>query len=222
MAQLQKIKPRMTKRDRKQRIADAVKELILWDADLARAYEFGGPFHDRSRKAGFETLVLLVVEQQLSLASAAAIMGRIREAVVPFKPETLLGMSCSSLRGLGLSGAKVRYCRALAQAFVNGDLRLARLACLDDTRAIEELTKIKGIGPWTAEIYLLSALGRLDILPAGDLALQVAAQHLYDLSDRPSAKALYELGEGWRPYRSVAARILWQYYRALKGREVTP
>jgi len=134
----------------------------------------------------------------------------------------LLGMSDRRLRGLGLSGAKVRYCRALAQAFVDGDLKPARLARLDDSLVIEELTRVKGIGPWTAEIYLLSALGRLDILPAGDLALQVAAQHLYDLPDRPDAKALRDMGEAWRPYRSVAARILWQYYRALKGREVAP
>ena len=222
MAQVRKTKPQMTKRDREQRIAEAVKELTSRDVDLARAHEFGGPFHDRSRKAGFETLVLLVVEQQLSLASAAAIMGRVREVVVPFKPETLLGMSHPRLRALGLSGAKVGYCRALAQAFVDGDLRPARLARLDDSRVVEELTKVKGIGPWTAEIYLLSALGRLDVLPAGDLALQVAAQHLFALPDRPDARALREMGEAWRPYRSVAARILWQYYRTLKGREVAP
>ena len=222
MVQARKTRSRTTKRERERRIAAAVKELTTRDAELSRAHEFGGPFHDRSRKAGFETLVLLVVEQQLSLASAAAIMGRVRDAVVPFKPEILLGMSDRRLRGLGLSGAKVRYCRALAQAFVDGDLKPARLARLDDSLVIEELTRVKGIGPWTAEIYLLSALGRLDILPAGDLALQVAAQHLYDLPDRPDAKALRDMGEAWRPYRSVAARILWQYYRALKGREVAP
>ncbi len=212
----------MTRREREDRIARAVAELTSHDADLARAREVGGPFHDRSRKAGFETLVLLVVEQQLSLASAAAIMGRVREAVVPFTPETLLGLGERRLRGLGLSGAKVEYCRALAQAFVDGNLKPARLARLDDEAAVAELTKVKGIGPWTAEIYLLSALGRLDVLPAGDLALQAAAQHLYGLEERPDAKALRERGENWRPYRSVAARILWQYYRALKGREVAP
>ena len=149
-------------------------------------------------------------------------MGRVREAVVPFTPETLLGLGERRLRGLGLSGAKVKYCRALAQAFVDGNLKPARLARLDDEAAVAELTKVKGIGPWTAEIYLLSALGRLDVLPAGDLALQAAAQHLYGLEERPDAKALREMGENWRPYRSVAARILWQYYRALKGREVAP
>ena len=98
----------------------------------------------------------------------------------------------------------------------------ARLARLDDEAAIADLTRVKGIGRWTAEIYLLSALGRLDVLPAGDLALQAAAQHLYGLDERPAAGALREMGENWRPYRSVAARILWQYYRALKGRDVAP
>ena len=127
----------MTRRERENRIARAVAELTSHDADLARAREVGGPFHDRSRKAGFETLVLLVVEQQLSLASAAAIMGRVREAVVPFTPETLLGLGERRLRGLGLSGAKVKYCRALAQAFIDGNLKPARLARLDDEAAVE-------------------------------------------------------------------------------------
>ncbi len=213
---------RTTKRERERRIAEAVAELTARDADLARAREIGGPFHDRSRKGGFETLVLLIVEQQLSLASAAAIMGRVRGAVAPFTPETLLGLGEDRLRGLGLSRAKAEYCQALARAFVAGDLRPARLARLDDEAAVAELTRVKGIGRWTAEIYLLSALGRLDVLPAGDLALQAAARHLYGLEERPEAGALREMGENWRPYRSVAARILWQYYRALKGRDAAP
>ena len=213
---------RTTKRERLRRVAEAVAQLTARDADLARAHAFGGPFHDRSRPQGFETLVLLVVEQQLSLASAAAIMGRVRDAVVPFTPETLIGLSDRRLRGLGLSGAKVTYCRALAQAFVDGELKPARLSRLDDAGVTDALTRVKGIGPWTAEIYLLTALGRLDVLPAGDLALQVAAQHLYGLPERPDRNAFIEMGEAWRPYRSVAARILWQYYRALKGREVAP
>ena len=213
---------RTTRRERERRIAEAVAELTARDADLARAREIGGPFHDRSRKGGFETLVLLIVEQQLSLASAAAIMGRVREAVAPFTPATLLGLGEDRLRGLGLSRAKAEYCRALARAFVDGDLRPARLARLDDEAAVAELTRVKGIGRWTAEIYLLSALGRLDVLPAGDLALQTAARHLYGLEERPEAGALREMGENWRPYRSVAARILWQYYRALKGRDAAP
>lgn len=213
---------RTTRRERERRIAEAVAALTARDADLARAREIGGPFHDRSRKGGFETLVLLVVEQQLSLASAAAIMGRVREAVAPFTPEILLGLGEDRLRDLGLSRAKAGYCRDLARAFVDGDLKPARLARLDDEAAIAELTRVKGIGRWTAEIYLLSALGRLDVLPAGDLALRAAAQHLYGLDERPEAGALREMGENWRPYRSVAARILWQYYRALKGRDVAP
>lgn len=213
---------RTTRRERERRIAEAVAELTARDADLARAREIGGPFHDRSRKGGFETLVLLIVEQQLSLASAAAIMGRVREAVAPFTPATLLDLGEDRLRGLGLSRAKAEYCRALARAFVDGELRPARLARLDDEAAVAELTRVKGIGRWTAEIYLLSALGRLDVLPAGDLALQTAARHLYGLEERPEAGALREMGENWRPYRSVAARILWQYYRALKGRDAAP
>ena len=213
---------RLTKSERERLTAEAVAALTARDPHLARAYEVGGPFHDRSRKQGFETLVLLVVEQQLSLASAAAIMGQVRAAVVPFKPETLLGMSDRRLRGLGLSGAKVKYCRALAEAFADGNLKPARLSRLDDAEVTEELTKVKGIGPWTAEIYLLTALGRFDVLPAGDLALQVAAQHLYGLPERPDRNGLIEMGEEWRPYRSVAARSLWQYYRARKGREVAP
>lgn len=213
---------RTTRRERERRIAEAVAELTARDAGLARAREIGGPFHDRSRKGGFETLVLLIVEQQLSLASAAAIMGRVREAVAPFTPATLLDLGEDRLRGLGLSRAKAEYCRALARAFVDGDLRPARLARLDDEAAVAELTRVKGIGRWTAEIYLLSALGRLDVLPAGDLALQTAARHLYGLEERPEAGALREMGENWRPYRSVAARILWQYYRALKGRDAAP
>jgi DNA-3-methyladenine glycosylase II len=206
--------------DRDPRVAAAVAVLTDRDPDLARAHRLGGPFRVRRRPQSFETLVRLVVEQQLSLASAAAIMRRLTAAIVPFEPEVLLRRSVEDLRGLGLSRPKAVYCREVAEAVASGGLKLRSLSRLGDDAVVAALTAIKGIGPWTAEVYLLSALGRLDVWPAGDVALQAAAQDLFGLDVRPDRNSFVAMAERWRPYRSVAARILWQYYLVVRGRDI--
>ena len=200
----------------------ALKQLIDRDENLSRAHKIGGSFRERTREKGFRTLILLIIEQQLSLASAAAIMGRISEKIVPLTPKMFLSLHEEELRKLGLSARKIEYCYELSRAIENGSLNLEGLENLTEAAAIAELVKIKGIGPWTAEVYLMTALGRLDVFPAGDLALQVAVQNLYGLPQKPSVKVLAELSALWRPYRSVAARILWQYYGTIKKNSKIP
>jgi DNA-3-methyladenine glycosylase II len=171
----------------------------------------------RRAEPGFAGLLHIVTEQQVSLASAAAIWGRMVEQLQPMTPEHLATLSDEALRAPGLSMPKIRTIRALCEALASGVLDLDHVARAPNEHAFEALTAIKGIGPWTAEIYLLSCLGRRDVWPAGDLALQVAAQAAFALDARPDAKAMRAMAEPWRPWRAIAARVLWSYYRAVKG-----
>jgi DNA-3-methyladenine glycosylase II len=195
------------------RFAEAVAALVASDRDLARVVDQFGPPVTHRRKQGFATLMLLILEQQVSLASARATYGRLEVLLEGrLDPDRLLALDDAALRGAGLSRQKMRYGRALAVAVTNGGLKLDRLARLDDDAVRARLTAITGIGAWTADVYLMTALRRPDVWPIGDLALAVAAEKVKRLPARPDPLALVALGEAWRPWRAVAARILWHYY----------
>ncbi len=189
--------------------------LAAQDADLAGVIaRFGYP-PLWPREAGFPTLLKLILEQQVSLASAQAAYDRLLAVVGELTPESLLALDDETLRGVGFSRQKARYGRLLAEAVQSGSLDMDSLPGLDDESVRVELQKITGIGPWTAEVYLLMVLLRPDVWPRGDIALATAAQQVKGLTARPSQSELHELAEQWRPWRAVAARILWHHYLRL-------
>jgi len=192
------------------------------DPDMERLVPEGAVPQLRKRPPGFEGLAWIIVGQQVSTASAAAIWGRLRLILDPPVPERFLSLSDAALREAGLSAMKVRAIRATATEIVEGRLPLDRLHALPADEAHNLLTRVKGIGPWTADIYLLFCLGHPDAFPGGDLAVQEAARIAYQLDARPDAKALTALAESWRPWRGVAAKVLWAYYRVAKAREGSP
>ncbi len=197
----------------------AVLTLADRDHDLARVVSDHGAPPRWARDPGFATLALLILEQQVSLASARATYARLEAACAGVGPEPVLALGDDGMRSVGLSRQKARYVRLLAEAVAGGALDVDRLAGLGDDGVRVELTRITGIGDWTADIYLLTALQRPDVWPAKDLALQVAAHEIKGLDARPDHTALAEIGEPWRPYRAVAARILWHYYLNTKRRK---
>lgn len=201
--------PRLTKNS----LRDGLDALAGRDADVARALSEAGYPALRRRPAGYRSLLRAIVGQQLSIASAAAIWGRLEEACGEVDARAFLALSDDDLRAVGFSRQKTAYARSLAELVENGSVRLNRLGRMEDEAAIAELVQIKGIGRWTAEIYLLSALGRPDIFPADDLALMVGAQYLKNLSTRPDKKRLLKIAEAWRPHRTAAAHLLWHYYK---------
>ncbi len=164
------------------------------------------------RKPGFSTLIHIILEQQVSLASARAAHARLLVEASPLTPRRFLELDDSTLRRIGFSRQKTHYGRQLSEALAQGMLDLDELARLDDETARKQLVQIKGIGVWTADIYLLMALRRPDIWPTGDLAIAVAAQEVKRLEVRPSGQELAEMASAWRPWRAVAARILWHHY----------
>jgi DNA-3-methyladenine glycosylase II len=176
----------------------------------------------RRRPAGFEGLAWIVVGQQLSTASAAAIWGRLQAQGNTISPQAFLAAADEDLRRAGLSAGKIRTLRNAALAVTEGQLPLDRLQDMAADEAHGRLTALKGIGPWTADVYLLFCLGHPDAFPAGDLAVQEAARLAYGLETRPDAKALTALAERWRPWRGVAAKVLWMVYRKARSRDATP
>ncbi len=172
----------------------------------------------RRREPGFVGLAAIIVSQQVSVASASAILGRLEARFAPLEADRIAAATEDELRGCGLSAPKIRALRALAAAVASGGLDLAGLAGLDAEEAHQKLVAVKGVGPWTADIFLLVCLGHPDAFPAGDLALQEAAKLALDLKVRPDAARLERLAERWRPWRAVAARMLWAYYRGVKKR----
>lgn len=190
----------------------AVDELARRDADLARIVDRIGPPPLWAREPGFPTLVLLILEQQVSLASARAAFNRLEAALGAVTPAGVLSLSDDELRAVGFSRQKRGYTRDLATAIQRGEFDPDHLAALDDDGVRCALTARKGIGPWTAEIYLLMVLRRPDAWPVGDLALATAAQQVKGLAQRPTPADLTALAEGWRPWRAVAARLLWHHY----------
>ena len=176
----------------------------------------------RRRGPGLEGLAWIVVSQQVSTASANAIFGRLKARLDTFDAATIDAASDEDLRVCGLSSSKLRTLRAIAAAQSSGLLDFAALAVAEAESAHRALVAIKGIGPWTADIFLLFCLGHADAWPAGDLALQEAAKLALCLDARPNAGALQKLGERWRPYRGVAAHCLWAYYNAARARPARP
>lgn len=203
-------------------IESGLKALLAADPRLAAVLAVCGVPPLRRRPEGFAGLAWIVVGQQLSTASAAAIWGRLAAAYNPFDHTAMLRARAPRLARLGLSAAKIRTLKTLAKAIESRALDLGGLAALPADDAHAALVAHHGIGPWTADLYLLSCLGHADAWPAGDLALQEAARLAFALDTRPSAKAMTPLAEPWRPWRAVAARLLWNYYRAVKRREPTP
>jgi len=198
---------------------EASARLLALDPEVVgRLIAVGGPPPLRWREPGFAGLAAIIVSQQVSVASANAIYGRLAEALAPLGAANLAAADDAALKRCGLSQAKIVALRALAESIAAG-LDLAALAALEAEAAHEALIAVKGIGPWTADLYLLFSLGHPDAFPAGDLALQEATRIALGLAERPDARGLEAIAERWRPYRGVAARMLWAYYRGVKQRE---
>ncbi len=200
-------------------LALAARELAARDEMLAGIHAAYGDPPLWRRDTGFQTLVHIILEQQVSLKSAKAMLVRLEAAIQPFTPLRFLELGDSYLRGLGVTRQKSAYLLHLSESIVNGDLSFAKLERMSDEEVRLVLTRVKGIGSWSADVYLLMAMRRADIWPAGDLALAVAMQELKGLANRPGPEELERLAEQWRPHRAVAARMLWQYY--LGKREVS-
>lgn len=192
--------------------------LAARDTDLAAIVaRFGYP-PLWAREASFATLVQIILEQQVSLASAKAAFDRLGAALGQIEPQRLLTLDDASLKTIGFSRQKTHYARLLAQALLDGQLDLARLARLPDEEVRATLKQLKGIGDWTVDIYLLMALRRPDVWPKGDLGLAVGAQEVKGLAVRPTPSELESLGNAWRPWRAAAARLLWHHYLSTRTR----
>lgn len=182
------------------------------DIELGWILENMGPPPMWQREPGFPTLVYIILEQQVSLASAKAAYDRLKEAASPLTPEKFLTFDDQQLKTIGFSRQKTGYCRLLAQAILDGRLDLVSLETMSDEGVRSKLLEMKGIGPWTVDIYLLMALRRPDIWPRGDLALVNAVRHAKKLQAAPSPDEWEAISEPWRPWRAVAARMFWHYY----------
>jgi DNA-3-methyladenine glycosylase II len=196
----------------------ALKKLARLDPDLGRIEAEAGPLPWRVRQTGFGGLLNAIVGQQISNQAAAAIWGRCCALTDCLSPEGFLALDESQLRGAGLSRPKIAHGRAVAEAFRTGILATDALAAMSDEEAVRVISSVRGLGVWSAEIYLLFALQRMDVFPAGDLALQAAAAHLKGLEARPGPAALREMAASWQPYRALAARLLWHWWRHVTGR----
>ncbi|MDJ0823417.1 MAG: DNA-3-methyladenine glycosylase 2 family protein [Paracoccaceae bacterium] len=195
-------------------VAEGADWLAAQHPRWAKALDATGPLPLRLRPDGFAQLLSAIVSQQVSVASARAIWAKLENAGMT-TPEAVVSVTEEDLRALGLSRQKASYAHALAAAGIDYDA----LRAASTPQVIETLTAVKGIGVWTAEIYAMFSLGRADVFAPGDLALQEGARILFDLPDRPREKALRQMAEDWRPWRSVAARTLWAYYHVVKQRE---
>ncbi len=200
----------------------ALRKLVKADPRLADVLALAGVPALRRRDAGFPGLAAIVCGQQLSTASAAAIWGRLQAAFDPFHHDTLRRARAPRLAKLGLSAPKIKSIKVIATEIAKGRLDLETIAQSDADSAHRALIAVHGIGPWTADVYLLFCLGHADAWPAGDLALQEAARIAFNLKKRPTAKELTIIAESWRPWRGVAAHLLWKYYSVAKKRDGTP
>jgi DNA-3-methyladenine glycosylase II len=193
-------------------LAVAARELAARDEMLAGIHSTYGDPPLWRRATGFTTLVHIILEQQVSLKSAKAMLVRLQGVIEPFTPERFVELGYDYLRSLGVTRQKSAYLIDLSTSIVNGQLSFTKLGRMSDDEARLALTRIKGIGLWSADVYLLMAMLRADIWPAGDLALAVAMKELKGLAARPGPIELEQWAEQWRPHRAVAARMLWQYY----------
>lgn len=212
----------MLRIDSLQDIDRGLQALLQLDARLPAIHARIAAVPLRRSEPGFASLASIIVGQQVSTASAAAIWGRFRQLVDPLTPENYLHCGGEVWRQIGLSRPKQAALVAASEAVLDGRLDLLHLCDAGAEEAIAALTKIHGIGPWTAEVYLLFAAGHPDIFPAGDVALQIAVQHAFELESRPDIKSLRSMAAAWSPWRGVAARLFWAYYAVLKGRDGVP
>jgi DNA-3-methyladenine glycosylase II len=199
-------------------LSNALAELTGRDPRLARLLADYGPPPLWARDPGFPTLVHIILEQQVSLASARAAYDKLVAIASPLTPGRFLELDDAELKRAGFSRQKARYGRELAAAIASGRLDLDRINTLDDESARDALTRVKGIGKWTADIYLLLALRRPDIWPTGDLALATALQGAMGLAATPDPNEMEAIGAAWRPWRAAAARLLWHYYLSSRPR----
>jgi DNA-3-methyladenine glycosylase II len=189
------------------------------DADIARVVALAGHPPLRRREAGFAALFRTIVGQQVSTHAARAIWARVETRCDPVTPEKLLRLRESTLRAAGLSRQKILYARSLAREIASGRLMLGELARMEEEDAINQLIRVKGIGRWSAEIYLLFALGRADVWPVDDLALAKAVMHMKGIEGKPVRAHLVAIAEPWRPWRGAAAHLMWHYYHYITDRE---
>jgi len=199
-----------------------VRALVRQDPRLADVLAVAGRPALRRRAGGYAGLAQIIVAQQLSTASAGAIWGRLTAAYDPLVPDKIRRARAATLGRIGLSGAKIRALKAIATDISKNGLDLDALADCPADDAHRALTALHGVGPWTADIYLLFCLGHADAWPAGDLAVQEAMRLAFRLKARPTVKQMAPLAEPWRPRRGVAALLLWTYYRAVKKRDAVP
>jgi DNA-3-methyladenine glycosylase II len=205
--------------DSEQALAEAAARLRALDPEIIdKLVEIGGATPLRRQEPGFAGLVRIIVAQQVSTASANAIFKRVEAILAPLTAETVLAAGDEKMRACGLSSPKIRAMRALAQAVAQDGLDLIALGAIVAEEAHRALVAVKGIGPWTADVFLLFCLGHPDAFPGGDIALQEAAKLALGLKQRPDARRLEEIAERWRPLRGIAARMLWAYYRAARQR----
>jgi len=196
----------------------ALDALVRRDPRLAAIEAAAGPLPWRVRTPGFPGLLQAITGQQISNQAAHAIWRRLAAIPGALDPGGLSALPDAALLAAGLSRPKVAHARALAAAFVDGRLSEPALRALDDESAVRAITAIRGLGPWTAEVYLLFAQQRADVFPAGDIAVAGAAAQLLGLPGRPGPVALRILAEAWRPHRALAARLLWHHWRHITGR----
>jgi len=197
----------------------ALAQLVLKDPRLQPVAEKAGAFALRQREPGFAGLCAIICGQQLSTAAAATIRNRLFAAFDPFHHDTVRRARTDKLKRLGLSAPKIKSIREIGKAVSRGQIDLTAVGNMDADIAHATLTALHGVGPWTADIYLLFCLGHADAFPSGDLAVQESARIAFGLRTRPDPKALTKLAEAWRPWRGVAAHLLWAYYHAVKRRE---
>lgn len=198
------------------KLVTACEKLAETDTDLAFIFENYGTPPLWKRGANFATLVHIILEQQVSLASALSAFNKLSEKTGEITPENILKLSDEELKACYFSRQKTVYVRELAKAILSGELNLESLENLSDANAKTELKKIKGIGDWTADIYLLMAMLRADVMPKGDLALHVAWKKLKKLEHAPNSDEFQIIAERWKPFRAVAARLLWHFYLSVK------
>ncbi len=203
-------------------IAEGLAVLAQSDPRLARAIELSGPVPLRRKPPGYAALAEIILSQMVSKASANALWRKLELAAGDISPAAILALSPEALREAGLSRAKAETLCRVGSAVLAGELDLAHLCNLEGRTAIRTMTAIKGVGPWTAEVYLLFCAGHPDVFPSGDVALQAAAAHALGMEGRPAPRVLSVLAEQWSPWRGVAARLLWAYYAAVMRRDATP
>ncbi len=203
-------------------LAAALKKLVAADPRLKKLLDRAGRPALRRREAGFAGLAAIICAQQLSTASASAIWGRLAAAFDPFHHDALRRARAEKLARIGLSRPKIRTMKSIGTAIATGQIDLDAVGQMGADQAHAALIALHGVGPWTADIYLLFCLGHADAWPAGDLALQEAARMAFALRKRPDTRKMIALAESWRPWRGVAAHLLWNYYRAVKKRDPVP